>query len=139
MDRPPQAAEWRNCYMLAKCTARPQPPPLECVRHMPKQHLVKKGESAPGIAAAYGFVDWQTIYGDGSNADLRQKRQDPNVIFPGDIVNIPDIVPKPFTIATSQSHKFTVTRPKAALSFMVQDGAGEPIASKPFELRSPVL
>jgi hypothetical protein len=55
-------------------------------------HVVKRGESLSAIANQYkdnGIKNWQEIYNDKSNATFRAKRKDPNLIQPGDRINIP--------------------------------------------------
>ncbi|NVK16248.1 MAG: LysM peptidoglycan-binding domain-containing protein [Rhodobacteraceae bacterium] len=56
-------------------------------------HVVKKGEHLTGISKAYGFKgsDWRKIYRHPMNKDLRRKRKDPNVIWPGDKVLLPKV------------------------------------------------
>lgn len=41
------------------------------------------------IAEEYGFL-WTTLWNLSENADLRRVREDPNILFPGDVVAIPD-------------------------------------------------
>lgn len=57
---------------------------------MSKRHIVQQGETLCSIARAHGCADWQAIYNDPANADLRAKRKNPNVLHPGDVVTIPD-------------------------------------------------
>lgn len=54
-------------------------------------HTVKKGETLIGIVKKHGFNGkaYKKIYGAPYNAKLRKKRPDPNVILPGDVVNLP--------------------------------------------------
>jgi len=57
-------------------------------------HTVVQGEHLSSIAKKYGFSSYKTIWDHGQNADLKKKRQNPNVIFPGDRLFIPDKVEK---------------------------------------------
>jgi N-acetylmuramoyl-L-alanine amidase len=60
---------------------------------MPREHVVEHGECLSSIASRFGVSDWQDIYNASENADFKKKRPDPNVIFPGDKVIIPDFKP----------------------------------------------
>lgn len=52
------------------------------------QYTVKSGDTLSGIAKL-SDTTWQQIYNDPSNAAFRAKRPNPNLIFPGDVINIP--------------------------------------------------
>ena len=71
-----------------------------------KTHIVKQGESVAGIAKKYGFSNWLTIYNHADNAELKQKRPNPNVLYPGDKVVIPEKTVKEESGATEQRHRF---------------------------------
>lgn len=58
-------------------------------------HVVKPGETLSSIAAKYNAGSWRDIYRHPQNAAFRRKRPDPNRIFPGDHVFIPDSGPAP--------------------------------------------
>ncbi|MGA8152334.1 MAG: peptidoglycan-binding protein [Terriglobales bacterium] len=72
---------------------------------MPTQHTVAQGECLSSIAAQAG-IPWKTIWNHPDNAELRQKRKDPNVLYPDDIITIPDNVLRQVSCATDASHKF---------------------------------
>jgi hypothetical protein len=56
-------------------------------------HVVKPGDTLSGIARRYGVKSWQELYYHPSNASFRSKRPNPDLIFPGDQVNIPTAGP----------------------------------------------
>lgn len=101
---------------------------------MPIEHTVSQGECLSSIAKQYGFADWQTIYNDPLNADFRQKRPDPNLIYPGDIIYIPDKKPKDEPCATTQTHVFQLQRKDTRLRILIQDIDGQVITGKKFHL-----
>jgi hypothetical protein len=63
------------------------------------------------IAEANGFL-WETIWNHEDNAQLKERRKDPNVLFPGDIVVVPDLTPR---IESAPTEKRTTFIKKANL------------------------
>jgi N-acetylmuramoyl-L-alanine amidase len=74
---------------------------------MPENYPVSEGDCIGNIAHSRGF-DWTTIWNHPNNAALKAKRKDPNLLFPGDIVFIPDLRVKLQASATDARHTFTV-------------------------------
>lgn len=72
---------------------------------MPTEHIVQAGDCIDSIAVRFGFFP-DTLWKHGDNAELKEKRKDPNVLAPGDIVVIPDKRVKEESGATEQHHKF---------------------------------
>jgi hypothetical protein len=97
-------------------------------------HIVKQGECLTRIAAAYGFRDYKTIYNDPSNAAFKTKRPDPNIIFPGDVINIPPKAPKVEQAATTMKHVFVVPNPTRVLRIVLEGIDGQKLALTPYEL-----
>jgi hypothetical protein len=87
---------------------------------MSTKHTVRQGECLSSIAAKYGFSDFRTIYNHPENADFKSKRPNPNLIYPGDIVSIPEPTAKAATCATGKSHRFKLKLPRALLRLEVQ-------------------
>jgi hypothetical protein len=96
------------------------------------RHTVRQGECLSAIAAAYGFANWHTVYDDVANDELRGKRPDPHVLFPGDVVVIPDRDERPVEIETGKMHRFKVKTPKRSLKVRMLDEHKTPIANEPF-------
>lgn len=56
---------------------------------MPIQHTIRQGDSITSLAEKYGhFVE--TIWDHPDNAQLKELRQDMDILMPGDVVVIPD-------------------------------------------------
>jgi nucleoid-associated protein YgaU len=60
---------------------------------MPIRHFVQQGECLSRIARRYGVREWRVVWDSPENEQLRAKRQNPNVLYPGDVVVIPDAAP----------------------------------------------
>lgn len=72
---------------------------------MAEDYTVQHGDCMSSIGYGHGFF-WRTLWDDGSNANLKSKRKNPNVLMEGDVVHIPDKTPKQESGATEQKHTF---------------------------------
>ena len=99
---------------------------------MPINHQVKQGDCISSIAFENGFFP-DTIWNHPSNAELKKKRADPNVLMPGDMVFVPDKRPKEVSEPTNQVHKFKCknTPEKFKLQLLI---GGEPRVGEEYEL-----
>ena len=57
---------------------------------MPVFHKVQSGECLSTIGKQYRFEDFRTIFDHPKNGPLKRKRENPNVLLPGDCLFIPD-------------------------------------------------
>ena len=101
---------------------------------MPITHVVQQGECFSKIAKRYSFLDYKKVYEHPDNADLRKKRPNPNLLFPGDKIVIPDPAPKTASISHGRFHRFTLKVPKHYVRLSLKDDAGEALAGKPYTL-----
>lgn len=93
---------------------------------MPKNHTVAQPDHIARIAEKYHFFDYTIIWDDGANADLKSRRDNPNILFPGDVVVIPDKTPKTETRPTSRTYTFKVKPQPLQLRLQILDYDGEP-------------
>ena len=98
-------------------------------------HTVAQGECLSSIAHAHGFPSYKSIYAHADNADLRAKRPNPNVIYPGDEVHIPDYKEAPHSLATGQRHRIVMKCPSVKLRLLVLDSAGKSAAGGRYRLK----
>jgi hypothetical protein len=54
-------------------------------------YTVQHSDTLSSIAHMHGFRSWETIYDHPDNAGFRRWRPNRNLIFPGDIINIPEL------------------------------------------------
>ena len=99
-------------------------------------HTVKQGECLSSIAAQYGFGDWKALYDHPSNASLKKKRPNPHLLFPGDVVAIPEKKKKQASVQTGQSLKLSVNVPTRALQITLRGGDGEPMKNADWALEA---
>lgn len=103
---------------------------------MTKKHIVEQGECMASIAALHGFKNWRLIYDDPANQALRERRPNPNLLFPRDEVVIPDKETKLETADTGARHTFFVRPPVLRrLRLIVRDHLGAPIKNTNYNLQ----
>ena len=98
------------------------------------EHTVLQGEHLSHIAQHYGFGDWRTIYYDPLNSEFRQKRPNPDVLYPGDRLNIPEKELKFIAARTEMIHRFVMTSRNLSLRIIVRDCAGHAVSRKRYRL-----
>jgi len=98
-------------------------------------HVVQQGECLSSIADSYGFADWQVIYGDPANSDLRTQRPDPNLLYPGDVLYVPDRDPGGEDRQTDATHEFVLKTKPTYVNVRLQDPAKRPIRNAAYKLR----
>jgi hypothetical protein len=95
-------------------------------------HRVQKGECLSSIAARHGHL-WKDVWDHPENAPLRDKRKDPNVLHPGDVIFIPEKAQKTEAAATNKRHQFKIHLEKVKIHLRLT-GALEPLDKEPYEL-----
>lgn len=93
------------------------------------QHSVKQGEHISALAHQYNFFDYHLIWDDSANADLKAARDNPFVLYPGDVITIPDKQERTVSAADATIHTFQVTQPKLMLRIVIKDYFSDPIAN----------
>ncbi len=94
---------------------------------MAEVHSIAQGEHLSQIARKYGFRSYLTIWDHPNNEALKKLRKDPNILYPGDSLYIPDKDPKVVTGETGMTHKFVVPIPKLELRIALRDLSDLPI------------
>ncbi len=100
-----------------------------------KIHIVKQGEYLAKIAKNYGFNNWRTIYEHPDNVEFRKKRSNPNIIYPGDRLVIPDKISKEESEQTEQRHKFQLKVEGLLLRIVIKDLDDQPLAKIAYKLK----
>jgi hypothetical protein len=97
-------------------------------------HEVKQGEHLSGIAADYGFPDFTTLWNRPENAALKQKRENPHVLLPGDKVFVPDKTVKEYSRPADNQHTFEVLTKRLFLKLELGRKYDDPIANTACDL-----
>jgi len=101
-------------------------------------YTVKQGDWLASIAYRFGIPDWHTIWNRPENQDLRNLRNSPNILFPGDQVYVPDINPAEVSRPTDQTHPFVRRKDKQLVRLQLFDGDKKPRAGVPYTFQTDV-
>jgi N-acetylmuramoyl-L-alanine amidase len=85
------------------------------------------------IAVEHNFF-WETLWNLPENAALKDSRQDPYVLLPGDQVFIPELRLKQVPCASDQKHVFTKKGVSERLRIVITDEHDQPVAGQPYIL-----
>jgi hypothetical protein len=96
---------------------------------MATDYIVQQGDYLSKIAKDYGFSDYRTIWHHPNNAGLKSKRKNPNVLFPGDHLFIPDRELREESRPTDKRHRFKMKGPGLRLRLVLEDMYEKPIAN----------
>jgi Putative peptidoglycan binding domain/LysM domain len=102
---------------------------------MSDYYTVEQGDHLSSIAKDNGFTDYTIIWNHPKNADLKNKRQNPNILFPGDEIFIPDMEEKQESGATDKRHTFKVDKKPLFLRLVLEDLYEKPIGGAQCALR----
>lgn len=98
-----------------------------------EQYKVEDGDTVLSIAEAKGYRSWETIWFASENDALRDQREDPGVLAPGDSLFLPAKEPRDFVCETNQKHTFKVKSLAAYLELVLEDDDGEPYGNASFK------
>ncbi|MFN0103711.1 MAG: peptidoglycan-binding protein [Bryobacteraceae bacterium] len=97
-------------------------------------HTVVQGDHIASITADAGFLSWKTIWDDGKNAALKAKRN-PNVLYPGDVLEIPAKTKKEESVPTTEYSTFQTVGDPVQLKIVVLDWAGNPVVDTELDIQ----
>jgi len=97
-------------------------------------YTVAQGDHIASIAAVSGFVSWKTIWDDGKNAAIKAKRN-PNVLYPGDVLEIPARQKKEESVPTAEYSTFQTIGDPVQLKIVVLDWAGNPVVDTELDIQ----
>lgn len=98
-------------------------------------YTVLQGDCLSSIAKKHGFADWRVIYDHPNNSEFKKKRPDPNLIYPGDVLFIPDKEPKELPASTGKSTAFKVKVSVTRLRLKVLDAEDDGRIGLAYKLR----
>lgn len=96
-------------------------------------HVVGGGDSTTSLAFQNGLF-WESVWNHPKNSQLRDKRENANILAGGDEIFIPDLEKGTIGAATEQRHRFRRKGIPEKLNVRFLDLDGEPYAGKPYRL-----
>lgn len=96
---------------------------------MPTIHTVAQGDTLTRIAREYKYGSAMALYNHPDNADFKALRPDPNIIFEGDEIVIPDILGKKIAVRSGRTHIFCVKKPREYFRLQVESLSGKALAN----------
>jgi hypothetical protein len=81
-------------------------------------YVIRQGDYLAKLASKFGF-DADAVWTDDKNTALKELRKDPNILFPGDVLYIPDAtndVATPTSLKTGTSNDFTSSPPTVPIT-----------------------
>jgi hypothetical protein len=98
-------------------------------------YTVQQGDCLSSIAEEHYFGDWRTIYNHPNNDGFRALRPNPNIIFPGDEIYIPDLNGKDHSAPTDKTHRFVLKLKPTYLRIRVTAGGSKPLSGCNYQLK----
>lgn len=98
-------------------------------------YTVSQGDCLSSIAKAHGLADWRVIYHHAQNAKFRALRPDPNVIYPGDQVFVPELEEGIEGAVTDKLNPFKLKASPVKLRIVLLNEDHHPMPNTPYTLR----
>ena len=102
---------------------------------MSPNHIVQQGEYLSSIAEQYGLADYRILWNHPQNRQLRERRGNPNVLYPGDEVFIPEQALKEESCQTERHHTFEKAQRIPKLRLVLKDFTNRPLSNLSCELQ----
>lgn len=96
-------------------------------------HIVRDGEYFDQIAFRHGWKG-EALWKHPCNRALREEREDPNILSPGDVVNVPLVAPEPLPLRLESANPFAGDFPRVCVRIRLLGSDGKPIAGESFTL-----
>jgi N-acetylmuramoyl-L-alanine amidase len=90
-------------------------------------HVVAQGEYVSKLARVHGFASHHTIWDAPENKGLKEKRKNPNILYPGDLLFIPDKETKEESRPTDKHYRFERESEKLLLRIALKDLKNHPV------------
>src|SRR4051794_26107477 len=96
-------------------------------------YFVRQGDYLTKLAHRMGF-DEEEVWSHPKNQELAAQRPDREVLFPGDILFVPEPKENRLPLAQSTTNKYVATVRKVHVVVLFQEADGSPIANEPYTI-----
>jgi hypothetical protein len=94
-------------------------------------HVVRQGEYLTQLASRLGF-DAERVWNHEANRELRERRPNPDVLHPGDVLHLPPPRRAGASLAPHAANRYRARVPRVEVSIRLLDVDGRPSAGQPF-------
>src|SRR5437016_6010248 len=94
--------------------------------------IVAQGDSVESVASENGYF-WRTLWDHPRNAELKQLRQNPHVLYPADKLFVPPLREKEESRSTDSKHRFRRKGVPSKLKIVVTEN-DQPRGNEPYRL-----
>ncbi|MFO0555575.1 MAG: peptidoglycan-binding domain-containing protein [Polyangiaceae bacterium] len=95
-------------------------------------YVIKQGDYLTKLAHELSF-DPDTVWNHEKNAALRERRPNRDILYPGDILEIPDAEPNAAPVQQGSSNDYSAAIPKVKITVLLEGPEG-PLANEPFSI-----
>jgi hypothetical protein len=99
-------------------------------------YVIRQGDYLAALAHQLGF-DADTVWNDPSNAQLKQLRSDPNILFPGDVLQIPNPTSQPpaTNLTPGSTNNFVSSAPTVTITVKLVGADPTTYASRAYTIQ----
>jgi hypothetical protein len=99
------------------------------------EYTVQQGDYLSKIAKQHGIADYRTLWNHPKNKKLKELRVNPNVLYPGDVVFVPETETKKESRSTDKKWTFETSLKVPKLRIAVLDLTGKAVGGTSCELK----
>ena len=97
-------------------------------------YVVRQGDSLAKLAFVQGF-DADEIWGLPENAAISGLRRDPNMLRPGDILQLPVRPKEALSLTAGTTNRYVANVPRVHVHLCLRDDAGNALGNEPYEIQ----
>lgn len=98
-----------------------------------RAYIIGRGEDLQSIAARLGF-DPNEVWNADDNRELRELRNSPQVLAPGDVLYVPDVEQEELMVTAKTTNEYTADIDYLNVGLKLGVGDGEARADEPYEI-----